>query len=96
MRELWGLVVTTLPSPSRPEVHRVLLDVLASRVSREQAADWASSWVDAPEPGVNDPVVWEALADLVGVDLRVSPGDHLHTESDIHAWLDRVEGAGQE
>ena len=88
--------MTTPPSPSRPEVHRVLLDVLASRVSREQAANWASAWVNAPEPGVDDPVVWEALTDLAGVDLRVSPVDYLHTESDIHAWLDRMEGAGQE
>lgn len=82
--------------PSRREVRQKFLDVLAGRVSREDAASWADTWVDGPHARVDDFVVWEALKDLSGIDLRVNPTDYLHNEVDIHQWLDRVENAIEE
>lgn len=86
--------MTGSPSPSREHIRQQLLDLLAGRVSREEVADWASAWVRDPEPSVDDPVVWEALKQLSGADLRETPVDYLHSESDFHEWLDRVEEAG--
>jgi hypothetical protein len=82
--------------PGREHVRQQLLDLLAGRISREEVADWASTWVRKPESSVEDPVVWEALKQLAGADLRESPLDYLHSESDFHEWLDRVEEAGQQ
>jgi hypothetical protein len=82
--------------PDRSEVRQKFLDVLAGRVSREEAASWADTWVDGPHERVRDFVVWEALKDLSGIDLRVNPTDYLHNEVDIHQWLDRVETAMEE
>ena len=79
--------------PSRREVRQKFLDVLAGRISREDAASWADAWVDGPHPRVDDFVVWEALKDLSGIDLQVNPTDYLHNEADIHRWLDKVENA---
>jgi hypothetical protein len=83
-------------APSRDEVRQKFLDVLAGRISREEAASWADTWVIDDDPEVDDRVVWEALKDLCGVDLRVNPTDYLHNEVDIHQWLDRVENAIEE
>ena len=62
-------------------------------MTREEAADWAAAWVREPEPTVQDPVVWEALKQLSGADLRESPVDYLHSDADFHEWLDLVEEA---
>lgn len=83
--------MTAPPSPERAAVRERLLDLLAGRASREEVAAWASTWVIQEDPAVEDPVVWNALCDLVGADLKISPVDYLHGEDDIHEWLDRVE-----
>ena len=79
--------------PSREEVRQKLLDVLAGRLSREEASSWTDTWVVESDPDVDDFVVWEALTELSGIDLRVNATDYLHNEADIHSWLDRVEEA---
>jgi hypothetical protein len=84
----------TAPEPSREEARAVLGDLLAGRLTREQAADWASPWVREQRPAVEDSKTWETLKRLAGADLRVSPVEYLHNESDFHAWLDEIE-AGQ-
>jgi hypothetical protein len=86
--------VTGNAEPSRDQVRKQLLDLLAGRLTREQVADWASEWIREPEPTVQDLVVWEALKQLLGADLRESPLDYLHSDADFHEWLDRVEVAG--
>lgn len=86
--------MTGSPAPGRDDVLQHLLDLLAGRLSREDVADWASAWVREPDPNVEDPIVWEALKQLSGADLRESPVNYLHSESDFHEWLDRVEEAG--
>ena len=77
--------------PSRDQVREKLHDLLVGRASREEVADWASSWLREPVPTVDDPKVWESLKRLAGVDLRVNPVDYLHDESDFHLWLDELE-----
>ena len=85
--------MTSSELPSRDEVRQKLLDVLAGRATREDAASWADTWVIESDPDVNDFVVWRALKRLSGIDLRVNATDYLHSEADIHQWLDPVENA---
>lgn len=87
--------MTAPPSPDRAEVRQRLLDLLSGRASREEISAWASAWVTQDAPDVEDLIVWNALRDLAGADLKVSPVDYLHGENDFHEWLDRVE-AGDE
>lgn len=84
--------MTAPPSPDRAAVRERLLDLLAGRESREGVAAWASTWVTQDDPDVEDPIVWNALRELSGADLMISPADYLHGEDDLHQWLDRLEG----
>lgn len=86
----------SLLPPSRDLLKARLLDLLAGRTTPEEIADWAVEWVRDPFPDVHDPVVWEALRQMAGADLRVSPTAYLHGESDFHAWLDTLELAEEE
>lgn len=88
--------MTQAGGPSRKDVRQVFLDTLAERISREDASSWANTWVVEERNDVDDPVVWDALTALSGVDLRVNATDYLHSEADIQAWLDRVENAIQQ
>lgn len=81
----------SLDPPSREVLRTRLLDLLAGRATREEVADWAVEWVRDPMPDVQDPIAWEALKQLAGADLRVSPTDYLHSEVDFHSWLDQLE-----
>lgn len=83
--------MTVTSSPNRAAVRERLLDLLAGRASREEVSAWASTWVRQQDPVVEDHVVWQALRDLSGADLKVSPVDYFHGEGDFHEWLDRVE-----
>jgi hypothetical protein len=65
------------------------------RATREQVADWAARWIREAAPAVEDPLTWQALKELAGADLRTSPTDYLHGESDFHAWLDALEVADE-
>ena len=85
--------MTSPALPSREQVRQKLLDVLIGRVSREDAATWADTWVVDSDPDVDDFVVWKALKQLSGIDLRINASDYLHNEADIHDWLDKVENA---
>ncbi|SDS63326.1 hypothetical protein SAMN04489812_2509 [Microlunatus soli] len=79
--------------PDRDSVRERLLALLSGRMSREEVADWANPWVTADDPSIEDSVVWEALKELAGADLKVSPSAYLHGEDDFHAWLDAIETA---
>lgn len=86
----------SLAPPSREVLRARLLDLLAGRATREEVADWAVKWVREPMPDVQDPIAWEALKQLSGADLRISPRDYLHSEVDFHSWLDQLEGDDQD
>ena len=81
----------SLEPPSRALLKERLLDLLAGRATRAEVADWAVKWVRETVPVVDDLVAWAALKELAGADLRVSPTEYLHDESDFHEWLDRLE-----
>ncbi len=83
--------MTAASPPDRAQIRQRLSNLLSGGASREETAVWAATWVMQEDPSVDDPVVWEALRELVGADLRVGPDDYLHTEADFHLWLDRVE-----
>lgn len=75
--------------PSRPTVRAHLHDLATGKATREEVADWAQPWVIGAEPDVEvwDHVVWRALTQLCGADLRVSPTDYLHSILDFICWL---------
>ena len=87
-------MVTWNQTPGRDEVRLRLHALLTGLSTREDVADWASNWVLDPLPTVDDPKVWQALKQLAGADLRISPVDYLHSESDFHVWLDEL-GEGE-
>lgn len=85
--------MTPYGAPSHEDVRQKFLDILDGRISREDASTWANTWVVEEKAEVDDPVVWEALKALSGVDLRVNSTEYLHNEADIHRWLNPVEKA---
>lgn len=85
-----------MSSPSPQEARSWLIDVIAGRATREAAADWASGWVSADDPAVEDPATWKALTELSGIDLLEEPGVYFHSELDIHQWLDELEDSIQD
>lgn len=80
-----------LPQPELSEVRDRLRDLIAGRRTREDVADWAGQWIYVDEPQITDWNVWEALQNLVGADLGVSPTEYLHSEVDFRAWLAEIE-----
>ena len=78
------------PPPSRTEIETRLVELLAGKQSREEVANWASQWIRAEEPGVDDPAVWKALNELAGADLITIDRPYLHEEVDFRAWLEEL------
>ena len=66
--------------------------------TRVEVAEWASEFItyDDPEiyPPVDDPGVWQAISQLAGADLQVSPSDFLHGQEDFRAWLQELRSSG--
>lgn len=81
--------------PSAAQVGQILRDLLVEARSREEVADWAAKWVRADTPEVHDSATWEALRELSGADLKVSPTEYLHSEADFHRWLDDLENSSE-
>jgi hypothetical protein len=84
----------SLPAPSRKEVEEKMLNLLNGTLTKEQVADWASRWITQSDPNISDEAVWNALMSLAGADTLEAPGVYLHTEPDLHAWLDELQSAG--
>lgn len=71
-------------------VQRVFEDVLAGRISREQADRWAYTVVQHNEARTlqyssseDRERVWAAVMYLYGVDITTAPGKYLHADDDI-------------
>lgn len=77
--------------PDRSYVRQILLDLISGRLTREAAADWASVWVIDADPSLDDLVVWRAVQELAGADLRVTPSEYLHTVEDFNEWLQKLD-----
>jgi hypothetical protein len=50
-------------------------------------------WVDARDPGVDDPVSWEVLNNLSGADSPTTDRDYLYERVDFEAWRDALADA---
>lgn len=78
---------------SMESVKQVFSELLAEKITREQADRWAYQIIKAEESKMlviddKEPLlVWEAVMFLYGIDLMESPGEYLHTKSDIDVFL---------
>lgn len=76
-------------------VRRVFEDVLAGRMSREQADRWAYSVIQQEETGTltyappaDKARIWAGVMYLYGVDTMEAPSEYLHTDDDIKAAME--------
>lgn len=82
-------------------VRLVFKDVLAGRMSREQADRWAYSVVQQEEastltysPPADKERIWAGVMYLYGVDAMETPTEYLHSEDDIKAAMEAKLGKG--
>lgn len=68
-------------------MRRLLIGLLSGTGSRDEAAAWAWQWVAAGDPGVDDPVVWQALNALAGAASPSTDRAYLYERADFEAWL---------
>ena len=60
------------------------------QLTREEVSDWASFYIMADEPTIEDEHVWDLLILISGVDIRDSAISYLHNEEDLKAWIERA------
>jgi hypothetical protein len=78
--------------PSRADVRDWLNALLSGAVTRNEASAFAWYWFE--KDGIDDPIVWTAISDLLGAQTPTIDREWLYGESDFRSWLDRVEAAG--
>lgn len=78
------------PPPSRDELDVRITALIDGTLTREEIAEWAMQWVDARDPGVDDPVAWEVLNDLAGADSPTVDRKYLYEHVDFEAWRDAL------
>ncbi|RFU39408.1 hypothetical protein DZF91_22315 [Actinomadura logoneensis] len=72
--------------PTLDEIEERFVELVASRLSRDEADRWAASWV--ARDGIDwDDLSWWALDLLHGIDLPAggTTGGDLHSEGDLHS-----------
>jgi hypothetical protein len=77
-------------APTRDEVIAKLEKLISGHLSRDEVAGWASQWVSAREPGVDDPAVWNALKALSAADMISLNRPYLYNEIDFKVWLKEI------
>jgi hypothetical protein len=84
------------PAPTLPEVEAMLTALIAGRISREEANQWAGQWVYASESSQMPSAVWNALLHLAGCDLRHGPAEeYLHPVEQFEEWLEELNANGR-
>lgn len=74
---------------SAEQVATAFADLISGARSREAIAAWAKGYLtDDPDevsylPPSKEEALWDALTYLVGVDLKTSPSQYLHTVADF-------------
>ncbi|TCK36366.1 hypothetical protein B0G84_5363 [Paraburkholderia sp. BL8N3] len=75
-------------------VRRVFEEMLAGRMSREEADRWAYLVMQQEEAGTliylpssDKERIWSGVTYLYGVDLMESPDEYLHTDEDIRTAM---------
>jgi hypothetical protein len=73
--------------PGLDEIEERFVAVVEGRLSRDEVDRWAMRWV-TDEDLVWDDLAWWALDLLHGIDLPDGqPGDYLHEDEQVVAWL---------
>ncbi|TCX50642.1 MULTISPECIES: hypothetical protein [unclassified Dehalobacter] len=79
--------------PSLKEIIEKLQQVVEGKISREDVSNWAekaSQYFEGESSLSQDDIsIWKALDVLLGIDLKDSPEDYLHNETDIRNWISR-------
>ncbi|MGZ4161056.1 MAG: DNA-binding protein [Neobacillus sp.] len=73
--------------PTVSDIIDRLKSVLNGEMTREEVSDWASYYVMADAPTINDEIVWDLLKIISGIDILDSPTSYLHNEEDIKDWI---------
>jgi hypothetical protein len=83
-----------MKSISKIEVEEIFKCLLAKRISRETASEWAIQLINLSEekklnysPQDLEVSIWEAIQFLQGVDIKDAPNIYLHNEDDIKIAL---------
>ncbi|WP_201845881.1 hypothetical protein [Myceligenerans indicum] len=73
--------------PTLDEIEDCFVEVVAGRLSRDEADRWAARWVS--EDGIVwDSLSWWALDLLCGIDLPAGEsGCYLHDDEQVRTWL---------
>lgn len=79
--------------PPRSIVERKLRDLLADRITREIAAEWARPFAlgdVAEHADLTDIPSWDALSSLAICDLKHSNGGYMYDKASFRAWLEQL------
>jgi hypothetical protein len=76
--------------PTISEIIKRLKLVLVGEMKREEVSDWASFYVMADNPNIDDENVWDLLILLSGIDILDSPTTYLHYDEDINDWINQA------
>jgi hypothetical protein len=75
-----------IPSPMREAVAEKFRDLIAGRITREQASAWACTWVTRLED-IDDDRVRDGLVSLGMADLITTDRPYLYGPEDFEGWL---------
>ena len=75
------------PAPTCGEVADRLRALIDGSISREEASEWASHWIAADDPEVDNDRVWRALEGLVSADAPSTDREFLYERIDFQEWL---------
>lgn len=83
----------------RIEHVKVVLDeLIADKLTREQASAWAFSLRELADenklifsPEKDEQILWESVLFIEGVDLQNEPNVYLHNNNDIRNFKERIE-----
>ena len=78
-------------------VKDILESIINKKINREQASEWAYELREAADknlvefiPTIQQPLLWESILFIEGIDLQDLPGSYLHNEDDIINFLGKV------
>jgi hemerythrin superfamily protein len=85
---------------SLTDVQNVFEDLIAGRISREDADRWAYARMQSFDsndllfhPKAEEELLWDAVQYLYGIDTKVSPDEYMHSIEDIETeYLSRWKG----
>lgn len=76
--------------PSRTTIEEWLNDLIKGKASREDAAYWASTWVERDELDWPDSGAWQAMKMLTAAHLKTQEGVYFHGPNEFREWLNKL------